>query len=112
MNVNPSITCLLKVILSASSQMEAGSVLKAKGVAGPDQNVVGMFASLLRYVPRFVLCHVSEDGESSSSDRSGSMPYMLFVTGMYGAGCWQVRGVISQGGVGKMHEKRVKTLIS
>jgi hypothetical protein len=112
MNVNPSIRCLLKAILSASWQMEAGSVPKTKGVAGLDQNVAGAFASPLGYVPRFVPCCILEDGESSSSDRSASMPYALFVTGICGAGCWWVWGAISRGGVGKMHEKCIKTLIS
>jgi hypothetical protein len=55
MTVNPSIRCLLEVILSASLWIEVGSVLKAKGVAGLDRNLAGAFASLLGYVPRFVL---------------------------------------------------------
>jgi hypothetical protein len=112
MNVNPSVSCLLKTILSVSSRIEAGSGPKAKGVAGPDQNVVSTFALLLMYVLRFVLCHMSEDGEISSSDRSASTPYALLIAGMCRAGCWQVRGAISRRGVGKTCEKHVKTLIS
>jgi hypothetical protein len=92
--------------------MAAGSAPKTKGAAGPDRNVAGAFASPLGYVPRFVPCHVSEDGEISSSDRSARAPYALFVAGTHGAGCWPVRGAISRGGVSKMGEKRVKTLIS
>jgi hypothetical protein len=87
-------------------------VPKTRGAAGPDRNVAGTFASSLGYVPRFVPCCVSEDGEMSSSDRSASTPYTLFVAGTCGAGCWQVLGAISRGGVGKMREKCVKTLIS
>jgi hypothetical protein len=94
------------------SRTEAGSAPKTKGAAGLDQNVAGIFASLLGYVLRFVPCRMSEDREISSSDRSASAPYALFVAGTCGAGCWQVRGAISQGWVGKMHEKRIKTLIS
>jgi hypothetical protein len=112
MNVNPSVRCLLKAILSASSRTEAGSVPKTKGAVGPDRNVAGAFASRLGYVPRFVPYRVSEDGEISSSDRTASAPYALFVAGTRGAGCWQVRGAISRGGVGKTREKRVKTVIS
>jgi hypothetical protein len=112
MNVNQSVRCLLKVILSVSSRMEVGSVPKTKGAAGPNWTIVGAFASPLRYVPRFVPCRVSEDGEMSSSDRSASAPYALFVAGTRGAGCWQVRGAISRGGVCKTREKRVKTLLS
>jgi hypothetical protein len=112
MNVNPSVRCLLKAILSASSRTEVGSVPKTKGAAGPDRNVAGMFALPLGYVPRFVPCHVSEDGQISSSDRSASVPYALFVTGTRGAGCWRVRWAILRGGVGKTREKCVKTLIS
>jgi hypothetical protein len=82
--VNPSVRCLLKAILSASSRTEAGSVPKAKGAAGPDRNVASTFASPLGYVPRFVPCRVSEDGEISSSDRSASAPYALFVAGRRG----------------------------
>jgi hypothetical protein len=95
MNVNPSVRCLLKVILSMSSWTEAGSVPKTKGVVGLDQNVAGIFALPLGYIPRFILCHISEDGEISSSDRSASTPYASFVAGMHGAGCWQVLGAIS-----------------
>jgi hypothetical protein len=112
MNVNPSVRYLLKAILSASWLTEAGSASKTKGAAGPDRNVVGTFASPLGYVPRFIACHVSEDGEISSSDRSARAPYALFVAGTRGAGSWRVRGAISRGGVGKIREKRVKTLIS
>jgi hypothetical protein len=86
MNVNPSISCLLKAILSASSRTEAGSAPKTKGAAGLDRNVVGAFASPLGYVLRFVPCRVSEDGEISSSDRSASAPYALFVAGTPGGG--------------------------
>jgi hypothetical protein len=80
--------------------------------AGPNRNVAGMFASLLGYIPRFVPYHVSEDGDISSSDRSASALYALFVTGTCGAGCWWVWGAILRGGEGKMHEKHVKTVIS
>jgi hypothetical protein len=111
MTVNPSVRCLLKAILNASSWMEAGSALKAKGAAGLDRNVASAFVLLLGYVPRFVPYCVLEDGEISSSDRSASAPYALFVTGMHGVGCWQVRGAISRGRVGKMHEKCIKTLV-
>jgi hypothetical protein len=38
MTVNPSVRCLLKAILSASSRTEAGSAPKAKGAVGPDCN--------------------------------------------------------------------------
>jgi hypothetical protein len=86
MNVNPSVRCLLKAILRASSWTEAGSAPKTKGVAGPDRNVAGAFASPLGYVPRFVPCRVSEDGEISSSDRSASVPYALCVAGTCGVG--------------------------
>jgi hypothetical protein len=88
MNMNPSVSCLLKAILSASLWTEAGSALKGKGAAGPDWNMVSVFASPLGYVLRFVPCRVSEDGEISSSDRSASAPYALFVAGTHGAGCW------------------------
>jgi hypothetical protein len=59
MNVNPSIRCLLKVILSMLLQMEAGSALKTKGVAGLDWNMVGTFALLLGYVLRLHVVSVS-----------------------------------------------------
>jgi hypothetical protein len=111
MNMNPSVSCLLKAILSASSRMEAGSALKVKGAAGPDWNMASVFALPCGYVPRFVLCCMSEDGEISSSNRSASTPYALFVAGTCGVGCWQVRGAISQGRVGKMRKKHIKTLM-
>jgi hypothetical protein len=65
-NVNPSIRCLLKVILSTSSRMEVGSVPKTQGVAGLIWNVAGTFASPLGYIPRFVLHRMLEDREMSS----------------------------------------------
>jgi hypothetical protein len=90
MNVNLSVRCLLKVNLCMLSQIEVRSVPKRKGVAGLDWNMVGIFALLLRYIPRFVLCHVLENGEMSSSDRSASTPYVLFIAGMHGVGYWWV----------------------
>jgi hypothetical protein len=68
---------------------------------GDGRNVAGMFASPLGYVLRLVPCRISEDGEMLSSDRSASTPYVLFVAGSCGAGCWWVRGAISRGRVGK-----------